>query len=165
MNVVHFSCIYVCFFRLSGLCPFRLGLFILVEFVRFSLVERCFLLRPPFRVNSYQFFLSNKFVFCFVYLLLVFFPVFSSRPLCPKQKVFCGHFKALWDNHPSCANCFHCSRQNTCEICCSWSLSTWLKFEQRRSYKARMERRMLKRRSSLPVKPKKKSAPASRCSG
>ena len=41
-----------------------------------------------FRVNSYQFFLSDKFVFCFVYLWLVFFPVFSSRPLCPKQKVF-----------------------------------------------------------------------------
>ena len=42
-----------------------------------------------FRVNSYRFFLSDKFVlFCFVDLLLVFFPVFSSRPLCPKQKVF-----------------------------------------------------------------------------
>ena len=52
-----------------------------------------------------------------------------------QTKDFCGHFKVLWDNHPSCANCFHCSRQNTCEICCSWPLSTWLKFEQRRSYK------------------------------
>ena len=38
------------------------------------------------RVNSYQFFLSDKFVL--FYLLLVFFPVFSSRPLCPKQKIF-----------------------------------------------------------------------------
>ena len=39
-----------------------------------------------FRVNSYQFFLGDKFVFCFVYLF--FFPGFSSRPVCPKQKVF-----------------------------------------------------------------------------
>ena len=23
-----------------------------------------------------------------------------------QTKDFCGHFKALWDNHPSCANCF-----------------------------------------------------------
>ena len=52
-----------------------------------------------------------------------------------QTKDFCRHFKVLWDNHPSSANCFHCSRQNTCEICCSWPLSTWLKFEQRRSYK------------------------------
>ena len=37
-------------------------------------------------MNSYQFFLGDKFVFCFVYL--VFFPGFSSRPVCPKQKVF-----------------------------------------------------------------------------
>ena len=34
-----------------------------------------------FRVNSFQFFLSDKFIF---FLLLVFFPGFSSRPLCPK---------------------------------------------------------------------------------
>ena len=82
-----------------------------------------------------------------------------------QAKGFCGHFKALWDNHPSCANCSCCSRQNTCEICCSWPLSTWLKFEQRRSHKARMGKKNTKEKeqfafSARPVKPKKKSAPA-----
>ena len=82
-----------------------------------------------------------------------------------QTKGFCGHFKALWDNHPSCANCSCCSRQNTCEFCCSWPLSTWLKFEQRRSHKARMGKKNTKEKeqfafSARPVKPKKKSAPA-----
>ena len=82
-----------------------------------------------------------------------------------QAKGFCGHFKALWDNHPSCASCSCCSRQNTCEICCSWPLSTWLKFEQRRSHKARMGKKNTKEKeqfafSARPVKPKKKSAPA-----
>ena len=82
-----------------------------------------------------------------------------------QAKGFCGHFKALWDNLPSCANCSCCSRQNTCEIYCSWPLSTWLKFEQRRSHKARMGKKNTKEKeqfafSARPVKPKKKSAPA-----
>ena len=82
-----------------------------------------------------------------------------------QTKGFCGHFKALWDNHPSCANCSRCSRQNTCESCCSWPLSTWLKFEQRRSHKARMGKKNTKEKeqfafSARPVKQKKKSAPA-----
>ena len=82
-----------------------------------------------------------------------------------QTKGFCGHFKALWDNHPSCANCSRCSRQNTCEICCSWPLSTWLKFEQRGSHKARMGKKNTNEKeqfafSARPVKPKKKSAPA-----
>ena len=82
-----------------------------------------------------------------------------------QTKGFCGHFKALWDNHPSCANCSCCSRQNICEFCCSWPLSTWLKFEQRRSHKARMGKKNTKEKeqfafSARPVKPKKKSAPA-----
>ena len=69
VNVVHFSGIYICFFWLSGLCPFRLGLFILVEFVLFF--TRCEVLSLTssisFRVNSYWLFLSDKFVlFCFV---------------------------------------------------------------------------------------------------
>ena len=88
VNVVHFSRMYICFFRLSGLCPFRLGLFILVEFVLFSLVERCSLLRPPFRFEwiAISFFWAiNSYYFIY---LLVFFLVFSSRPLCPKQKFF-----------------------------------------------------------------------------
>ena len=49
VNFVHLSRIYTYFFRLNGLCPFRLGLFFIVEFVLVSLVERCFRLRPPFR--------------------------------------------------------------------------------------------------------------------
>ena len=82
-----------------------------------------------------------------------------------KKKGFSRHFNALWDNHPSCANCFNCSRQNTCEFCCSWSQSTWSKFEQRCSYKARMGKKSTKEKeqfafSARPVKPKKKSAPA-----
>ena len=73
---------------------------------------------------------SNKHcLLTFFIYLLVFFPVFSSRPL-SQTKDFCGHFKVFWDNHPSCANCFHCSRQNTCEICCSWPMSTWFKFNR-----------------------------------
>ena len=74
-----FSHLYM-FFLLSGLCPFRLGLFILVEFVLFSLVERCSLLRPPFRFEwiAISFFWAiNSYYFIY---LLVFFPVFSSRP-------------------------------------------------------------------------------------
>ena len=82
-----------------------------------------------------------------------------------QTKGFCGHVKALWDNHPSCANCSCCSRQNTCEFCCSWPLSTRLKFEQRRSHKARMGKKNTKEKeqfafSARPVKPKKKLAPA-----
>ena len=82
-----------------------------------------------------------------------------------QTKGFCGHFKALWYSHPSCANCFNCSRQNTRKFCCSWSQSTWSKFEQRRSYKARMGKKSTKEKeqfafSARPVKPKKKSAPA-----
>ena len=82
-----------------------------------------------------------------------------------QTKGFCGHFKALWDNHPSCANCFNCSMQFTCEFCCSWSQSTWPKFELRHSYKAKMGRKSPKEKeqfafSARPVKPKKKSAPA-----
>ena len=53
VNFVHLSRIYICFFRLSGLCPFRLGLFILAEFVIFSLIERCSLLRPPLVAFSF----------------------------------------------------------------------------------------------------------------
>ena len=82
-----------------------------------------------------------------------------------QTKGFCGHFKASWDNHPSCANCFNCSMQFTCEFCCSWSQSTWSKFEQRHSDKAKMGRKSTKEKeqfafSARPVKPKKKSAPA-----
>ena len=77
-----------------------------------------------FRVNFYQFFLSDKFVL--FYLFASFLPGFLLKAFMSQTKDFCGHFKVLWDNHPSCANCFHC---------CSWPLSTWLKFEQRRSYK------------------------------
>ena len=46
VNFVQLFRIYICFSRLSGLCRFRLELFILVIF---SLVERCSLLRLPFR--------------------------------------------------------------------------------------------------------------------
>ena len=49
VNFVHLSRIYIYIFRLNGLCPFRLGLFFIVELSFFSLVERCFRLRPPFR--------------------------------------------------------------------------------------------------------------------
>ena len=35
VNFVHFSRIYTYFFRLNGLCQFRLGLFFIVEFVLF----------------------------------------------------------------------------------------------------------------------------------
>ena len=135
MNVVHFSRIYICFFPtewtssisswiiyFSRICPF------FTRWEVFSLTSAI-----SFRVNSYQFFLSDKFVL--FYLFASFLPGFLLKALMSQTKDFCGHFKVLWDNHPSCAYCFHCSRQNTWEICCSWPLSTWLKFEQRRSYK------------------------------
>ena len=35
VNFVHLSRIYIYFFRLNGLCPFRLGLFFIVKFVLF----------------------------------------------------------------------------------------------------------------------------------
>ena len=55
-----------------------------------------------FRVNSYQFFLSDKFVL--FYLFASFLPGFLLKAFMSQSKDFCGHFKALWDNHPSCAN-------------------------------------------------------------
>ena len=82
-----FSHLYM-FFRLSGRCPFRLGLFILVVFVLFSLVERCSLLRPPFLFEwiAISFFWAiNSYYFIY---LLVFFPVFSSRPFMSQTKDF-----------------------------------------------------------------------------
>ena len=98
-------------------------------------------------------------------ILVYLFLVLSSRLLCPQLKVFADILKALWDNHPSCANCFNCSVQFTCEFCCSWSQSTSSKFEQRHSSKAKMGRKSTKEKeqfafSARPVKPKKKSAPA-----
>ena len=65
VNFVHLSRIYTYFFRLNGLCPFRLGLFFIVEFVFFFTRREVLSITSPisFRVNSYQFFLGDKFVF------------------------------------------------------------------------------------------------------
>ena len=71
MDFVHFVLDYF----YSRICPF---------FTRQEVLSLTSAI--SFRVNSYQFFLGDKFVFCFVYLF--FFPGFSSRPVCPKQKVF-----------------------------------------------------------------------------
>ena len=100
----------------SWICPF------------FSLVERCSLLRPPpfrFEWIAISFFWAIN-SYYFALFIASFLPGFLLKAFMSQTKDFCGHFKALWDNHPSCANCFHCSRQYTCEICCSWPLSTWL---------------------------------------
>ena len=84
-----------------------------VEFVFFHSLRLLSLMSAiSFQVNNYQFFLSDKFVL--FYLFASFLPGFLLNAFMSQTKDFCGHFKALWDNHPSCANCFHCSRQNTC---------------------------------------------------
>ena len=53
-------------------------------------------------------------------------------------KGICGHFKAFWDNHPTCANCSFCFRDKKCSLCQSWSEHQWDLFENRRSYKKKM---------------------------
>ena len=65
VNFVHLSRIYTYFFRLNGLCPFRLGLFFIVEFVLFFTLREVLSITSAisFRVNSDQFFLGDKFLF------------------------------------------------------------------------------------------------------
>ena len=86
VNFVHLSRIYIYFFRLNGLCPFRLGLFFYSRICPFFTRREVLSLTSAisFRVNNYQFFMGVKFVFCFVYL--VFFPGFSSRPYVPSKR-------------------------------------------------------------------------------
>ena len=86
VNFVHLSRIYIYFFPsewtlsisswiifYSPICPF---------FTRREVLSLTSAI--SFRVNNYQFFLGDKFVFCFVYL--VFFPGFSSRPYVPSKR-------------------------------------------------------------------------------
>ena len=52
----------------------------------------------------------------------------------PQTRELCGHLKRELDNHPTCINCTFCYRLSTWEICSTWSLSIWDRFELRRKY-------------------------------
>lgn len=53
----------------------------------------------------------------------------------------CGHFKALWDTHPTCISCSYCSRSNNCKFCVDWSIDLWKLVDSRRTYREKMAKK------------------------
>lgn len=59
----------------------------------------------------------------------------------PQIKGSCGHFKALWDTHPTCISCSYCSRSNNCKFCVGWSVDRWKLVDSRRTYREKMAKK------------------------
>ena len=59
----------------------------------------------------------------------------------PQIKGSCGHFKALWDTHPTCISCSYCSRSNNCKFCVDWSIDLWKLVDSRRTYREKMAKK------------------------
>ena len=58
-----------------------------------------------------------------------------------KKTGSCGHSKGSWDNHHKCIVCAKCTRNNPCEMCCSWPPATWNLAEYLNNFTVRKEKK------------------------